>query len=81
MPSPSAILSSVCISAIVIAGLTFLADGSTRAQLDRALEAAGASRASISVPVSTMARRSSQGPLDRKRLESVVLMVSQPGDE
>lgn len=79
MPSSSTILISACISAIAIAGLTFLADGSTRAQLDRALEIARASRASI--PVTAMARKSSHGPLDRRRLESMVLMVSQPGDE
>ena len=51
MPSPSTILTSGCVSVVVIAGLTFLADVSTRAQLDHALENVRASRA----PVATMA--------------------------
>lgn len=78
MLNPSTILTSAGISAIVIAGLAFLADGSTRAQLDRALETARASRAPVSVSVSgsTIPRKGSQGSLDRKRLESMVVMVS-----
>lgn len=81
MLSPSTILTSGCISAIVIAGLTFLADSSTRAQLDRALETARVSRASAPVSVSTMARKGSHSALDRKRLETMVMMVSQPLDD
>lgn len=81
MPSPSTILTSCCLSAIVIVGLTFLAEGSTRAQLSRAMETARGSRAAVPVTAGMVARKGSQGPLDRKRLEATVLMVSQPGDE
>jgi hypothetical protein len=81
VPSPSTILASGCISAIVIAGLTFLADVSTRAQLDRALQATRVPRSSAAVaPRATRPARLATA-LDKKRLEATVLMVSRPGDE
>ncbi|KAB1067566.1 hypothetical protein [Methylobacterium planeticum] len=81
MPSASTILTSSCISAVVITGLTFLADVSTRAQLDHALENVRASRAPTLTVVETSSRHRPPAILDRKRLEATALMVSQPGEE
>ena len=81
MPSPSTILTSGVASAIAIAGLTFLADVSTRAQLDRALQAARMVHTPAIAASGTVTGKGPPSALDRRRLEATVLMISQPGDE
>ncbi|GEP05864.1 hypothetical protein [Methylobacterium oxalidis] len=81
MPSISTLLSTACMSALVIGGLTLLVDTSTRAQLDRALRSARLESPTSPHRAAPPPRQAVAGPLDRQRLQATVLMVSQPGDE
>ncbi|WP_336492031.1 hypothetical protein [Methylobacterium nigriterrae] len=83
MPNPFTIVISGCLSAVVIAGLTLLADASTRAQLDRALKTAARERPLALASGSTLkpVRSLAGSALDKRRLEATILMVSRPGEE